>query len=242
MAKPRIHEPGFPGAGEEHALSPAAFQHAVVVLRMRVGETLVLFDGEDREAEATLVTVARRNAVVRMGAPKMLSRESPCRIHLGQALSKGDRFDWVVQKAVELGVSRITPLITQHTVVRLDAQRLTKKCEQWQAIAVAACEQSGRNRVPVVEPVQRFEDFVAIETSASRFILHPESGARARDFATSSTDACLLVGPEGGFGEAEVELARTHGFRALQLGPRILRTETAAIVALSVLQALAGDL
>lgn len=237
----RIYEKGHYQLQQEVLLSASASQHVAVVLRLQEGASLTLFGGEDIEYSATLIAVKKKQVTVRIDALCPISRESPLSIHLAQAISKGDRMEWVVQKAVELGVSQITPLMSARCVVKLDAERMAKKVQQWQAIAIAACEQSGRNTIPLIAQPMPFARFIQEDHSKLKLILHPEGGKNWRDY-TISQDVTVLIGPEGGFCEDEVQEAMRRDFQPLSLGPRILRTETAAICALSVLQALRGDL
>jgi 16S rRNA (uracil1498-N3)-methyltransferase len=242
MREIRIYQPGEYVSGQQFELSSEAGQHVSVVLRMQVGEGVTLFNGEDELCEATIIMAKKKQVVVSLGEVKQISRESPLRIHLGQALSKGDRMEWVMQKSVELGVFSITPLITERCAVKLDHERMLKKVQQWQAIVVAACEQCGRNTVPVVHPPIHLESYVREIQAPLKLILHTHGDKKWRDYSQKWSEIALLIGPEGGFSEAEVSLAFSHHFAPLSLGPRILRTETAAISALSVLQAVGGDL
>ena len=223
-------------------LSAQACQHVGVVLRMQVGDPLLLFCGDNREFSATICSVDKKKVLVTILAVYEKNRESPRLIHLAQAISKGDRMEWVIQKAVELGVASITPLFTSHCVVKLDAVRLEKKQLQWQAIAIGACEQSGRNQVPVIHPTCTLEVYLQACTSQTRLVLNPGGLTSWRDHSMTTGDIALLIGPEGGLSDEEVSRAQSHGFHSLSLGPRVLRTETAAIAALSVLQAVCGDL
>ena len=238
----RIYQPGDYQSGQTLELSPEAGQHVAIVLRMQAGEQLTLFCGDNREFEAIIETVKKKQVVVQVGTVVEKSRESSLMIHLAQALSKGERMELVMQKSVELGVASITPLITERCAVKLDKERLEKKLHQWRSIVIAACEQSGRNKVPMVHPPVHLEDYIKTAQAQLKFILHPEGNATWRDYAIGSTDIDLIIGPEGGLSHDEITLTYQHGFSPLSLGPRILRTETAAITALSVLQAVGGDL
>lgn len=242
MRNIRIYQRGDYQVGETLELGSDAGQHVGVVLRMREGDTLTLFSGDNREFEAVITSVRKNRVSVSLLASHDVNRESPRAIHLVQAISKGDRMETVVQKAVELGVASITPIITARCAVKLDAERMQKKCAQWQAIAIAACEQSGRNTVPIVQPIFSLADYLKTQQPALKFILYPDAGKHWRDYEFTSTDMSLLIGPEGGLSPEEINLLVSHDFRPLSLGPRILRTETAAIVALGVLQAVCGDL
>ena len=238
----RIYQPGHYDVGDVIELSTTASQHVGVVLRLKPNDALTLFCGDNREFLGYITCVTKKKVFVRIAEVVKISRESLRPIHLAQALSKGDRMEWVIQKAVELGAASITPLFTAHCVVKLDTERLAKKQAQWQAIAVAACEQSGRNQVPVVHSACSYATYLNACDAPIKWVLHPYADTSWRDHAFASGDIALLIGPEGGLSEDEIVEAKAHGFMPLSLGPRILRTETAAIVALSVLQAIAGDL
>ncbi|KTD11704.1 16S rRNA methyltransferase [Legionella gratiana] len=242
MRAVRIYQPGNYDTGQLLELSPEASQHVGVVLRMQVGEHLTLFCGDNREFDATIEAVKKKQVIVVLGSIKDTTRESPLAIHLAQAISKGERMEWVMQKAVELGVASITPIITERCVVKLDKERMTKKLHQWQAIVIAACEQSGRNQVPTVHLPIALSRYMEEVQAGLRLILHPGGTKTWRDYAIGTSVIALLIGPEGGLSEQEVHYAGKYGFQPLSLGPRILRTETAAITALSVLQAVGGDL
>ena len=241
MRTVRIYQPGPYERGQTLELSDNAGQHVGVVLRMQPGAQLTLFCGDNREFPATIVTVHKKKVTVMINEEHAINRESPRPIHLAQAISKGERMEFVIQKAVELGVASITPILTTRCVVRLDAERLAKKHAQWQAIAVAACEQSGRNQLPTIHPACSLTTYVESCKAKAKFVLHPSLAGSWRDYTLTSGDVALLIGPEGGLSEDEVNLATALQFQPLCLGPRILRTETAAIAALSVLQATIGD-
>jgi 16S rRNA (uracil1498-N3)-methyltransferase len=232
--------PEAPVPNCDQGLPEAAFRHAVQVLRLREGDTLTLFDGHDNEYEATLIMVARREARIRVGASRLVSRESPLHITLLQAVGKGERMDWALQKATELGATALVPVLSQRCNVHLDDTRWQKKQAHWQGVIVGACEQCGRNRLPALHaPVDLATALAAVDAEA-RLILDPtaEDGlARAQ----RPRSVALLIGPEGGLTAEEVAQARASGFHGLRLGPRILRTETAAAAALAVIQAAWGD-
>ncbi|MDJ0712046.1 MAG: 16S rRNA (uracil(1498)-N(3))-methyltransferase [Woeseiaceae bacterium] len=214
------------------------------VLRLRPGDTIRIFNGEGPEHAAIIETIARNTVLLRIGESYESQTESPFRVHLVQGVSRGERMDFVIQKATELGVKRVTPVLTEYGVVKLDAKRADKRREHWQAVAASACEQSGRVRVPRIDaPVALktwFGDRPA-ETDA-QLILRPGSATPLANIDRPETKVCLLIGPEGGFSSVEYEDADIAGFTPVSLGPRILRTETAAVAALSVLQAKFGDL
>jgi len=238
---PRIHVAADFIVGGDVVLPEGPARHVSRVLRLGEGAALRLFDGAGLEAQAVLVEASRKRVVARLEAVEPGLGESPLRVHLGQAISKGDRMDYAIQKAVELGVAAITPLYTEHGDVRLKGERAAKKLAHWQAVAASACEQCGRATLPPVHAPMGLSDWLAARDEALRLVLHPgTSGALAEAEAPAS--AAVLIGPEGGLAEAEVEAARGAGFAPLSLGPRVLRTETAPVVALSLLQARFGDL
>jgi 16S rRNA (uracil1498-N3)-methyltransferase len=242
MREPRIHVNAALNTGAELALPAGAATHVQRVLRLRAGAALTLFDGRGGEYRAELVSADRAQTLVRVGEPSPVDRESPLHITLMQGVSRGERMDHIVQKATELGVARIVPVLTEFSVVRLDAGQAARRREHWQAIVIAACEQCGRNRVPPVElPVTLSAALAALPSGTARLLLEP--GAESSLAGTPRGEAMvLLIGPEGGLSPAEIRQAGQCGFVGRSLGPRILRTETAPLVALSVLQALGGDL
>ncbi|KTC94593.1 16S rRNA (uracil(1498)-N(3))-methyltransferase [Legionella erythra] len=243
MREVRIYQPGYYLAGQEITLSEEAGQHVGVVLRMQPGEALTLFSGDNREFKAEITSVHKKRVTVALNSVHAVNRESPLRLHLAQGISKGDKMEWVVQKAVELGVASIQPVLTERCAVKLDGPRLEKKQAQWQAIAVAACEQCGRNQIPLVHPPVSLHDMLEKKNGFPAFILQPGALHRYQTYKDLKMgEAMLLIGPEGGLSPSESADAQQAGFLPLSLGPRILRTETAAIAAISVLQAVFGDL
>jgi 16S rRNA (uracil1498-N3)-methyltransferase len=222
-------------------LEAEASHHLIRVLRLGVGDRVTLFDGRGGEYPGEISAIGKKQVHVTTGLHLPEERESPLHIHLGIAVSRGERMDWVVQKSTELGVSAITPLSSEHSGVRLTGDRADKKILHWQHIATSACEQCGRNRPPVVHPLQALEHWLASTAAEQRFVLHP--GAEPFDGArTPPASVTLLVGPEGGLSEHEVETARRAGYTALRLGPRVLRTETAPLAAIAILQSYWGDM
>jgi len=242
MSEPRIYADMDLPIGTIASLPEAAYRHLVIVLRRIPGDSVTLFNGRGGEYACTIESIAKRDLTVRIKEIRELSRESPLQITLAQAVSKGERMDYTIQKAVELGVTAIQPLVTDHVVVRLDAERWARKQEHWQGVAIAAAEQSGRTMVPHVAPVADLRDWMpTAPTDALRLVLSP-TGSPATLNRGSNQPVVLLVGPEGGLSEVEIKLADLAGFVSLPLGPRVLRTETAGVVALSVVQAKWGDL
>jgi 16S rRNA (uracil1498-N3)-methyltransferase len=211
---------------------------------MRPGDRLCLFCGDGREAVAVIEEITRSTVRVQVESVQDVDRESPLRITLAIALSRGDRVDHVVQKSTELGVSDIWPLISERTGVRLEASRLERKLEHWQKIATSACEQCGRNRIPAIAPPASLDEILRraaeLPVDCPKYLLHPT--ASSRTMADRCEAMLLLVGPEGGFSDGEAEAALAAGFEALKLGSRILRAETAPIAAIAIAQARCGDL
>jgi len=238
----RIYQPGTYQTGDVITLSASATQHVGLVLRMTIGETLTLFRGDNYEFKTTLVSVQKKHIQARIESMTLVNRESPRKIHLVQALVKGDKMEWIIQKAVELGVSSITPLITERSVVRLNTERLQKKQLQWETIAIAACEQSGRNHLPVIHPTCSLEQYVKTSSKTQRWILSPEATQTWPKIDANASELALLIGPEGGFSDEEIKYAQDHHTQSIRLGPRILRTETAAITGIGIMQMKYGDL
>jgi 16S rRNA (uracil1498-N3)-methyltransferase len=230
-------------SGRSLSIEGSAGNHVARVLRLRVGEALTLFNGRGGEYAATIEEIRRDTVLVSVLEQRELERESPFQITLAQGISRGERMDWVVQKATELGVARIAPLFTEHSVVQLDERQAAKKVQHWRSIAIGACEQSGRNRVPeIATPVGLFELLEGHTAGGTALLLSPGAALRIADIAQAGTGATVLIGPEGGLAAAEQEAARKSGFTAVRMGPRVLRTETAAVCALTLLQQKFGDL
>ena len=245
MQVPRLHVDLPLAAGGRITLPDTAGHHVARVLRLAAGDALTVFDGRGGEYRATLVRVSRAAVEVDVGAHDPVERESALDVELGQGICKGDRMDLVVQKATELGVGAIRPIYCERTVVKLDPARAERRMAHWRAIAVHAAQQSGRTRVPEVAGIEDLGAWLARRAGAGpAFVLSPRAGASLADLAppVSGELVRLLVGPEGGLAPREVERAEAAGFAGLRLGPRVLRTETAALVALAALQARWGDL
>jgi len=241
MRLPRIHTAQALQAGARVELEQRQAHYVARVLRMRAGDALILFNGTGGQYPATLQTVGKNAVVVSTGDFEPLERESPLALHLGIAVSRGDRMDWVVQKATELGVRSITPLTSERTEVRLKGERAEKKLRHWQQVATSACEQCGRNRLPVVNTLQLLHDWCERVEADVRLVLDPAADS-SDPGAAAPASVALLVGPEGGFSAEEIAAARAAGFHSLLLGPRVLRTETAPLAAISLLQARWGDM
>ncbi|GAA5525263.1 ribosomal RNA small subunit methyltransferase E [Microbulbifer aestuariivivens] len=245
MRVPRIysHEP-LAGLSEIE-LDENASRHLLKVLRLQAGRPLVIFDGRGGEYEAELVATGKR-ALARLGQFSEEDRQSPLALTLAIGISRGDRFEWVIQKATELGVARIQPLFTERCEVKLSGERLQKKLAHWRQIAISACEQCARNRVPEIAAPQKFAGFLDADMAADLgLVLHHRTEVSLRQLEQQRgrpDSAQLLVGPEGGLSGIEIEAALARGYAPLRLGPRVLRTETAPVAALSVLQYQWGDL
>lgn len=242
MRIPRIHVADALEEGQELVLEGAAANH-LKVLRLRRGHPLVVFDGHGASHDAELLNLERRRATVLLGARRDEAAESPLRTVLVQGVSKGDRMDWAIQKAVELGVTQIVPVLTARSVANTDPDRLRRKDAHWYGVMVSACEQCGRSLLPRLEPVQPLAACWDGLPGGMRLVLHPDEGRRLGEMPAPTAEGCsLLVGPEGGLNEQEVVAAREHGFAPVRLGPRVLRTETAGVATLAAMQALWGDL
>ena len=244
MRIPRIYIPLPLTPGGEVELPAQAGEHVVRVLRLEHGHPLRLFNGNGGEYAGEIAALAKRVVSARvLGAIPESDRESPLRITLGQGIARGEKMDWVLQKATELGVARIVPLITERTEVKLDAERAERRLAHWQAVIAAACEQCGRNRLPELQAPIRLADWAAALAGQEglRLALDPHGDVATRDLAAGNA-ATLAVGPEGGLSGPDLAALAQAGFRGLRLGPRILRTETAGLAALAALQAIHGDL
>ena len=231
--------------GVRVALEGSAASHITRVLRLRPGDALTLFNGRGGEYAGRIEKSRGGSVTVAVGPRSAVERESPLTLTLAQGVSRGERMDLVVQKATELGVSGLVPVFTERSVVRLDARQAARKVAHWRAIAVAACEQSGRNRLPDVATPLTLREFTGAARNAvsgARLLLSPGAALRLDDIPSPVTDVTVLIGPEGGLTESEEDLARTAGFAPVRLGPRVLRTETAALAALTLLQRKFGDL
>jgi 16S rRNA (uracil1498-N3)-methyltransferase len=214
------------------------------VLRLKPDDKLILFDGDGDQYAATVEAFDRDRVLLRVGGRQRTETESPLRVRLVQGISRGGRMDIVVQKSTELGVRRITPVITNRSVVRLDGERATKRQEHWRRISQSACEQCGRNTLPVIDPPQTLVRWLRgmEDDGSTRILLDRDGGVPIATLPAPATTVEIVIGPEGGLSRDEYRLCIDSGFEGVSLGPRVLRTETAAIAAIAVLQALWGDL
>jgi 16S rRNA (uracil1498-N3)-methyltransferase len=241
MRIPRIYCPQPLVPGEHTELGEEAANHVARVLRLREGAPLILFNGQGGEFEASITAVGRREVRVEVGAHHSRECESPLQVTLVQAVSRGERMDYTIQKAVELGVTRIVPVRSARSVVNLDDSRRGRRLEHWRKVIAGACEQCGRNRLPELQDVQSLADWLARPNEGVALVLDHRAERKLGDI-DPPRDVTLLIGPEGGLAPDEITAARAAGYQGLCLGPRVLRTETAAVTALSVLQARWGDL
>ncbi|MGY5450499.1 16S rRNA (uracil(1498)-N(3))-methyltransferase [Agarivorans sp. MS3-6] len=223
-------------------LDDEAASHVGRVLRMEAGQYLELFNSDGNNYAAVIETSSKKHVSVKITAVQANHSESPLNIHLGQVISRGDRMEFTIQKSVELGVNKITPLTSERCGVRLNQERFEKKRQQWQKIAIAACEQSGRSIVPEVAALQSLEQWASENTDAMKLNLHPKAPYSIKTLPIPQHGVRLLIGPEGGLSEQEIDVCNQHQFQETILGPRVLRTETAALTAITALQCQFGDL
>jgi 16S rRNA (uracil1498-N3)-methyltransferase len=224
-------------------LSESAAAHATRALRLNVGDNAIIFNGDGFDYACTLTSVKKNTVTATITGAKAISNESPLDITLLQGISSGDRMDFTIQKAVELGVKRIQPINSQRSVVKLTQDRAEKRIEHWQNVAISACEQSGRAFVPKVLPPLSLENWLSQNpyNNTLRILLNPVGAKRLNEIPKPASTIELLIGAEGGLSQGEIDLASSQNFQSVVLGPRILRTETAALTAISVMQSLWGD-
>ena len=229
--------------GAELALPAQAGEHAVRVLRLVDGDPLVLFNGDGSDYQARICAINKRGVTVQVISREPLHTESALPLVLAQGVARGDKMDLIVQKATELGVVRIVPLLTERSEVKLDPVRAQKRLSHWRAVAASACEQCGRARVPEIQPAMSLSAWLDVlpDDGSLRLALLPEATLACRDLQFASMGGVLVVGPEGGLGDRDIAALHDAGFAGLRLGPRVLRTETAGMAALASLQALHGD-
>lgn len=244
MSRTRLHISRPLAANTEFELTGDPARYVGRVLRLGPDDALTLFDGRGGEYPATILSLGKNKVALTIGEHINRDVESPLEIHLLQGISRGDRMDFVVQKATELGVARITPLITDFSVVKLEERRAEKRLQHWRGVGASACEQSGRNRLPQIDAPQPLRSWLGenLEAPGTRLILKPGGRNSIGTIDGAVRQMILMIGPEGGFSDAEYELATAMDFAAVGFGERILRTETAAVAVIAALQALFGDL
>jgi len=248
MRIPRLYTPQLLSENQTVSLGDEAAHYLKNVLRMKPKRKLVLFNGEGGQYHATIESVDKKGVSVAVGEYAAVNNESPLVLELGVCIIKNDAMDWLVQKAVELGVTRISPLSSDYTDVKLSPERLEKKQQHWQQVAIHACEQCGRAMVPVINKATTFHDWSREVQADKRIILHPYNASSFKEMAapwlesvSAPSTFAIALGPEGGFSDEEVGEAFNSGFLPLSLGPRILRAETAPLAVLPLLQSYFGD-
>ncbi|MDX7990024.1 16S rRNA (uracil(1498)-N(3))-methyltransferase [Xenorhabdus littoralis] len=242
MRIPRIYHPETLTVGTEIYLSDDAANHVGRVLRMSNGQALQLFDGSNQVFDAEITEASKKTVKVSILDSKLSDHESPLTLHVGQVMSRGEKMEFTIQKSVELGVSTITPLLSERCGVKLDTERLEKKLQQWKKIVISACEQCGRNRIPEIRPVISLEAWCKENDDSLKLNLHPRASQSINTLPLPVEKVRLLIGPEGGLSAEEIEMTAKYQFTDILLGPRILRTETTALTAITALQVRFGDL
>ena len=242
MRVPRIYQNSPLNVGASVSLGDDAANHVGRVLRMVPDQEICLFNGQGGQYQAVITESGKKHVTVQITDFSALSVESPLSIHLGQVISRGDKMEFTIQKSVELGVNVITPLWSSRCGDKLQGDRLDKKLEQWQKIAISACEQCGRNSVPLIRPVMSLENWLAEPTDELKLTLHPRAQYSVGTLPEPTHGVRLVIGPEGGLSDDEIALTEQYHFQEMLLGPRVLRTETAALTAITALQCRFGDL
>jgi len=235
----RIYCPEIPPIQTRFGLNSTISTHLCKVLRLKSGDALIIFDGNGNSVAAILETPSPKKAIVLITQSIIENTESDLTLHLGLGMSKGDRMDYAIQKAVEVGVTHITPLTTKLSVIKLDANRQLKKNQHWLGIIINACEQSGRTYLPVLNPITSLSDWLK-QDAGLKIVFDPEAVTTLSEL-TRPDSVSVLIGPEGGLCQTEIDMAITKEFVSIKLGPRTLRTETAAVVSCGVIQMLWGD-
>lgn len=243
MSNLRFFSPAPLQIGHVVNLSENAATHATKVLRLKIGDSLTLFCGDGFDYSATLLSLEKKSVTVRVDARTKIDNESPLNIQLLQGISSGDRMDYTIQKAVELGVRDIFPINAERSVIKLNAERAEKRVEHWQGVAIAACEQSGRAFVPKIHGPQTLAQWLSqhVIQQDLNILLNPIGAKKLAQLTKPNGKIHLLIGPEGGLSASEIAIASEHQFQSIVLGPRILRTETAALTAIASMQTVWGD-
>ncbi|NVK26178.1 MAG: 16S rRNA (uracil(1498)-N(3))-methyltransferase [Gammaproteobacteria bacterium] len=242
MRIPRIYHSEALAINTSVSLEPDAANHVGRVLRMQPEQELILFNGDGFDYQAKITATSKKNVEVTTLDKVAVNNESPLSLHLAQGISRGDKMDFTIQKSVELGITEITPIFTERCGVKLSGERLQKKHMQWQKIAIAACEQSGRSIVPTVHTPITINEFLTQQTSQLKLNLHPKATTNIKQLNCPTDGIRFIIGPEGGLDDNEIQLAADAGYLDVLLGPRVLRTETAALTLLTALQLQFGDL
>ena len=243
MRIPRIYHPSPLAGLDSCLLSEDAVNHVGRVLRMKEGEQITLFDGSNHIFHARLQAVEKKQIIAKIESSELDDRESPLAIHLGQVISRGDRMEFTIQKSVELGIKTITPLWSERCGVKLNDERQDKKLQQWQKIAIAACEQCGRNEIPEIRPMMKLTDWCKEQDNMLKLNLHPRAKYTIRQLPHIPPEGVrLLIGSEGGLSAEEIQMTEKEGFTEVLLGKRVLRTETASLATITALQVCFGDI
>jgi 16S rRNA (uracil1498-N3)-methyltransferase len=241
MRIPRIYQATSLSSDREIELDAVASQHLLKVLRLREGAAVIVFDGNGVSYQGALTPVRGKTATVRLQHRIDEQAESALRLHVGLGISKGERMDFAIQKLVETGVHRITPLLTEHTVVKLDDKREQTRLQHWQGVIINACEQCGRNNLPQLQTVRKLSEWMDTITEECKLVFDAAGTTTLQSIQPPPQTVAVLIGPEGGLSEHEVSYAGRQGFHVVRLGPRILRTETAAVAISAALQTMWGD-
>lgn len=224
------------------SLDSDAANHVGRVLRMQAGQSLALFNGDGNDYNAEITSASKKNVEVKIIESEPVTNESPIQIHLAQGISRGDKMDFTIQKSVELGVTEITPIFTERCGVKLSGDRLEKKHQQWIKIAISACEQCGRAQVPTIHPPVNIDQFLQQKTEQLKLNLHPRASTTVKGLTLPDQGVRFIIGPEGGLSDDEIQQTVDNDYQEILLGPRVLRTETAALTLISALQLQFGDL
>lgn len=243
MRIPRIYHPVSLQNLTHCILTEEAGNHIARVLRMQIGDMLTLFDGSNWVFESKITHIHKRTVSVTILSSRLEDKESPLNLHLGQVISRGEKMEFTIQKSVELGVNVITPLWSSRCGVKLDESRMEKKIQQWRKIAISACEQCGRNRIPEIRPLMHLDAWCREECDALKLNLHPRATYSIKTLPPFGKKPIrLLIGSEGGLSQDEIQQTVEQGFTEIQLGKRVLRTETSALTAITALQVCFGDI
>ena len=241
MAITRIYVELNLATGETFELPTAAGHHVARVLRMQIDDQLILFDGQGGEYTANILSIHKSDVRIEVQSFSKIERESSIQVELLQGISKGEKMDFTIQKAVELGVNKIVPAITTYSNVKLDPKRLEKKRDHWRKVIISACEQCGRNRIPELGEIIKLDNLRSESEADLKLILAPDAEGSLSDLTDEPETISIVIGPEGGLSRAEIETLTKKGYTGIRLGSRILRTETAALATIAVLQNQFGD-
>ncbi len=241
MRVSRVYYEGKLSTSELITLPQETSHYVLNVLRLKIGSNLIIFNGEGGQYHSSIAQYEKKNAIVKINEYDFHNRESFFNIHLAQSISRGEKMDWIIQKAVELGVTSISPILTEFSSIKLDTQRSVQRLHHWQKIMISACEQSGRTKLPTLFPIKDYGSWIKDIKEEIKIYCDPKATEPITKIKPSTT-LLILIGPEGGLSPKEIEMAQSQFFKGVSLGPRILRTETAALTALSIAQSCWGDL